>query len=48
MSKFRKRKKSEEFEDYIPSEGASDHEVDDNDEASCRHELWFFVYVYDI
>ena len=33
MSKFRKRKKSEEFEDYIPSEGASDHEADDNDEA---------------
>ena len=33
MSKFRKTKKSEEFQDYIPSEGDSAHEVDDNDEA---------------
>ena len=29
MSKLRKRKRSEEVEDCIPSEGDSDHEVDD-------------------
>ena len=30
---MRQRKKSEEFEDYIPSEGDSDHDADDNDEV---------------
>ena len=42
MSKLSKTNKSEEFEDYISSEGDNDHEVDDNDE------LQFFVYVYDM
>ena len=32
-SKLRKRKKSEEFEDYIPSEWNSDYKVDDKDEV---------------
>ena len=33
MSKLRKRNKSEEFEDYISTEGDNDHEVDDNDKV---------------
>ena len=33
MSKLSKTNKSEEFEDYISSEGDNDHEVDDNDEV---------------
>ena len=48
MSKLRKRKRSEEFEDYIPSEGDSDHEVDGNNEVFLLVRVWFFVYVYDM
>ena len=33
MSKLRKTKESEEFEDYISSEGDNDQEVDDNDKV---------------
>ena len=33
MSRLRKINKSEEFEDWIFSEGDNDHEVDDNDEV---------------
>ena len=46
MSKLGKRKKSEEFEDCILSEGDSDHEVDGNDEVFLLVRVWFFVYVY--
>ena len=48
MSKFRKRKKSEEFEDYIPSERESDQEADDINEVFLQVRVTFFVYVYDM
>ena len=48
MSKFRKRKKSEEFEDYITSERESDQEVDDINEVFLQVRVTFFVYVYDM
>ena len=42
MSKLRKRNKSEEFEDYISSEGGNDHEVDDNDEVILQVRIIVF------
>ena len=42
MSKLRKRKKSEEFENYILSEGDSDHEADDNDEVFLQFRAMVF------
>ena len=46
---MRKRKKSEESEDYIPSEGDSDHKVDDNDEVFLQVRVMVFcLYIYDM
>ena len=42
MSKLRKWKKSEEFEDFLPSEGHSDHEVDDNNEVFLQVRITVF------
>ena len=42
MSQLRKRKKSEEFEDCIPSERDSDHEVDDNNEIFLQVRVMVF------
>ena len=42
MCQLRKRKRSEEFEDYIPSEGDSDHEVDDNNEVFFQVRVMVF------
>ena len=42
MSKLGKIKKSEKFEDYIPSEGHSDHELDDIDEVFLQVRVMVF------
>ena len=39
---WEKRNKSEEFEDYISSEGGNDYEVDDNDEVILQVRIIVF------